>query len=677
MLKSHTVDDGKSNIFQRLSPLEIDNLIARHIGSVENIGVAVLTAEHRHIYFDDNYTEIFGFSAKTANLNKRLDRRLKYLTKLSQSNTSDGFDDVETLNTKLNEGASKRETGQIQTKNGRAIQIKTVFTNDGYLVLSLKDITRESRQEKLLDIAMDTGRAGYWVYSFETGKFTFSESVRKRLSEVERQRIDRSGLWAIINQQDLPAMMEAWNTAMQSDAPLDLTYRVTTDKDGEMWQRSIGKVQYSSGGKRTHVIAFVRDITADVHRQNQLVSAQKTSQAKSDFMARMSHEIKTPLNAIVGMTDALKDEKLSEDALDTLQIIEEAAENLNTLLTHTLDQAKLDSDRVKVEMVPGSLRDIVENTCSLWRPLCVGKGVDLYLEIDSNLPKTLLVDSFRLQQCLNNLISNAHKFTESGQVSVLVRYLKHETNNRFAIFVRDTGIGMTEEQLEKVFKPYEQADTSITRKFGGTGLGLSISKQLVELMGGNITLKSVSNIGTAFAITLPATEPGDRLKEVGIGSGSNDRILPSLAFETENKKDEPFSGLSILCVEDNPTNQAVVKKLIGKKVENLMFADNGREALVHLENKHFDAILMDIHMPVMNGIETTLEIRNSEAPWANVVIIALTADSEYHQKRICRNLGMNDSIAKPVKRQDILDAFDRTLRKISKSSGQAVALPAA
>jgi len=233
--------------------------------------------------------------------------------------------------------------------------------------------------------------------------------------------------------------------------------------------------------------------------------------------------------------------------------------------------------------------------------------------------------------------------------------------------VKDTGIGMTDAQSKTVFGEFSQADNSISRTYGGTGLGLSITKQLTELMGGSIRVKSVPNEGTTFALMLPVLSEVNELEPV-----AEQDIHPVAEMLNAPKaitsqptpgpinppQKRPFEGLSVLCVEDNPVNQKVVKRLIGKRVDSI------------------DVVLMDIHMPVMDGIEATLEIRGSKEPWANVVIIALTADPDYQQKRICKNIGMDDTIAKPVKREDILRAFDRNLGMISKEFAQPVRLTA-
>jgi len=445
------------------------------------------------------------------------------------------------------------------------------------------------------------------------------------------------------------------------------------------------------------------DISKEVNKTNALTAERSASKAKSEFLARMSHEIRTPLNAIIGMSDSLKDEDLSADVRDVVNDIENAAEGLHYLLSRTLDHAKLMSDKVEINLEITDPRQVVGTVSRLWKPQITSKGLNFQVVLDPNLPASTMLDEFRLQQCLNNLLSNAAKFTKFGGVTLIVRQAEIKNKPHLVFAVKDTGIGMSESEVSRIFDPFTQADNSIQREYGGTGLGMTITKNLCELMGGQIRVKAKRGEGTTFALVLPILEndadllppvpaelpkpetvvqpellqarplPVDtpaKLAEPSIGAIGDKTVLGS------HEGEQPFEGLNVLCVEDNEINQKVVKRLIGKRVKELYFAENGRQALNVLNTVPVDVVLMDIHMPIMDGIETTLEIRKSNQTYANVIIIALTADPDYQQRRICRNIGMDDTIAKPVKREDILDAFDRTLSKLSDKFGQEVAISA-
>jgi len=589
----------------------------------------------------------------------------------------------------------------ITTAEGRRVLANTWFDGLKGCTLVIRDITVSNRYRNLFEIAMTAADAGFWSMDFKTGKFTYSASVTRRLSEEELMRVEEQGLFAIIHPDDVEKISSEWLEIVQTKRDFDFKYRVNIEAHGTMWQRSIGQIDCAPDGKPLGVTAFVMDISNEIKRENDLAAERSASKAKSEFLARMSHEIRTPLNAIIGMSDSLKDEDLSDDVRDVITDIENAAEGLHYLLSRTLDHAKLMSDKVEINLEAADPRQVIGTVSRLWKPQITSKGLKFQVVIDPKLPNNLMLDEFRLQQCLNNLLSNAAKFTKSGGVTLIVKQAEIKTVPHVVFAVKDTGIGMTDGEVSRIFDPFTQADNSIQRKYGGTGLGMTITKNLCELMGGQIHVKAKQGEGTTFALILPTSgkasdvlppaplpvqeklvrpeAPEDTSLSVDTPAKlAAPSIGTSSAYLEDKNSDErkPFEGLNVLCVEDNQINQKVVKRLIGKRVNELYFAENGREALNVLNTVPVDVVLMDIHMPVMDGIETTMEIRKSEAAYANVIIIALTADPDYQQRRICRNIGMDDTIAKPVKREDILDAFDRTLSKLSDKFGHEVALSA-
>ena len=460
--------------------------------------------------------------------------------------------------------------------------------------------------------------------------------------------------------------------------------------------------------KGEYVCAMGVDITELKRREAELEETRKEAEeaniAKSAFLARMSHEIKTPLNAIVGMSDALMEDTNDPEILETLEYIVTAAEGLSHVLGQTLDHAKLMSEKVIVELQRNDLRDTIQKVAGMWKKPCAKKNIKLNVHVHKNVPDEVVFDRFRLQQCLNNLLSNASKFTDAGHITVATKVIeKRGKPKSIAVVVQDSGVGMSKDAQARIFNAYEQADKSTTRVFGGTGLGLAITKQLVEAMDGTISVQSDEGKGTAFLMMIPgdlevSDEPLDAIagnliqtdsKETETVSSSDTCSLnedkavvpdPKETVTTQVGTEEtatPFEGLSVLCVEDNPVNHAVIKKLIGKQVKSISFAINGEEGLKALSQQNFDVVLMDIHMPVMDGIEATLKIRGSDKPWADVIIIAVTADPDFQYQRVCRNIGMNDAIGKPVKRQDILDSIARSLDVLKETHAQRVELPIA
>lgn len=673
-----------------LSSTQLNSMLA----SAEAIGFAIVDNTRTILSTNALYSEILGLADDKLIVGDKIDNVLKHV-KLKDAEERRGFTPEDLpgiISARFAALAEYRSTMLATTKNGRRVRINAWYTDNGLMVTTVRDITEYQRHRSLFEVALRAASAGFWSMDFSTGKFSYSDSVLERLTAPEVKNMQDHGLWSIIHRKDLPEITKTWQAVISGTQPFDFTYRVVTEKDGTMWQRSVGQIERGSDGSPVGATAFVTDITKDIQKQNDLLSAKEASKAKSEFLARMSHEIRTPLNAIIGMSDSLKDEDLSEEILDVVGDIEQAAEGLHHLLSRTLDHAKLISDKMQIDLHPADIKDVIQTCFRLWRPQCSAKKIKLNKHIDKSVVDEYLIDNFRLQQCLNNLLSNAVKFTSSGQIDIIVKQAKYKNNDSLVIAVKDSGIGMNTEQSEAIFEAFAQADNSISRKYGGTGLGMSITKQLVELMGGEIRVKSLENQGTTFAVILPIVQTAEELKtikpETSIWSEGLQKSpikaqshivdipksTPKELIDAEREK--PFAGLSVLCVEDNPINQKVVERLIGKRVSSLTCANNGREALDILSTMHVDVILMDIHMPVMDGIETTLEIRSSNESWANVIIIALTADPEYQTKRICKNIGMNDTIAKPVKRADILNAFDRTLGSLSDNFGVKIKLTA-
>lgn len=669
---------------QNFTDMPDSGVTAESLSKAENLGYVKINADFLIEYVSPYFYEVMGADTSLDLVGQSLDKVLDKVN-LNYGDSTEKLPLATLLARMANIQASHNEqrTTAIHTRlDGHQIRINTWYMASGDIVTTARDVSEDRRQISLLEIAMDAADAGFWSVNFETGKYTYSDSVMRRLNAAEIEKMQNTGLQSIVHKDDIVKMTEAWKNILAGKTDFDMTYRVVTEKDGVMWQRSVGQLEKGSDGRSVGATAFVKNITDDVKKQSDLLVAKESSKAKSEFLARMSHEIRTPLNAIIGMSDSLKEEDLPEDIMEVIEDIEQAAEGLHQLLSRTLDHAKLISDKMQIDLNNENIREVISTSTKLWNPQCSASGIALRTHFDSNLPEQILLDGFRLQQCLNNLLSNAVKFTESGRIDVIVKIAAVKGRDSLIIAVKDTGIGMTAEQSKSIFDEFTQADNSISRTYGGTGLGMSITKQLTELMGGEVRVKSESGVGSTFALVLPVLESDDDLKFTDVSKVQHvpttldtpDKSAPITPETVEPKK--PFEGLSVLCVEDNPVNQKVVKRLIGKRVANLTFANNGREALDILGAMHVDVVLMDIHMPVMDGIEATLEIRGSKEPWANVVIIALTADPDYQQKRICKNIGMDDTIAKPVKREDILKAFDRTLGTIAAEFAQPVKLTA-
>jgi signal transduction histidine kinase len=370
--------------------------------------------------------------------------------------------------------------------------------------------------------------------------------------------------------------------------------------------------------------------------------AAKHLRAKTDFMSHMSHEIRTPMNSIMGLTELLQEEVKDKEALDKLQSIRYSADILLVIINDILDLASIEEGKIHLEHVSVSIRQIVHEISNLIIPKLAPKGIKLNIELPNDLPDFVSTDPTRLYQILLNLLGNAAKFTERGEIHLVVRTL-HRTDKQCELEfeVRDTGPGIKQEVLPSIFDSFSQGGSDIHKKFGGTGLGLTITKKLVELLRGNIGVQSVYGEGSTFTVRL-------QLPISGVPVASD------LVTAASSLKD--LEGLNILYVEDNLMNQKVMGLLLKPYQLNLRFANNGEDGLAALSKSPTDLVLMDLRMPVLDGFEATVKIRSGEAgnKIKSIPIIGVTADAFDDSTRRALDLGMNDILVKPLAKEKLL-----------------------
>ncbi|MEJ6473220.1 hybrid sensor histidine kinase/response regulator [Pseudoalteromonas piscicida] len=356
-------------------------------------------------------------------------------------------------------------------------------------------------------------------------------------------------------------------------------------------------------------------------------TANRANQSKSRFLANMSHEIRTPLNGIIGMADNLiRDEKISVDINEQLAVIRQSAKNLMLILNDILDYSKIEAGALKIERRAVNIHEVLESLVSIFKTSNVKYGVEFSYKKSADLPTLLELDELRVSQVINNLLSNAGKFTLKGKIEFSVQYQA----GILSFSVIDTGVGISKEQQSQLFHEFTQADLSTTRKFGGTGLGLTITKKLVEAMNGNIRVHSELAVGSQFDVEIPAKEG------------------QALEIEQHAVEAPILNDIDVLLVEDNKINQVVVGKLLEKTACKLHKVDDGIEALAALKSKHYPLILMDCQMPNMDGFSCTQAIRNEPSLYGVPYIIAITANAYEEDKQKCIRAGMNDFIAKPI-----------------------------
>lgn len=373
--------------------------------------------------------------------------------------------------------------------------------------------------------------------------------------------------------------------------------------------------------------------------------AEAANHAKSVFLANMSHELRTPLNGILGLSDVLVAEKLTEGQGRKVGLIHDCGENLLSLLNDILDISKIEADGITLEKLDVDLHDLLQKTFAFWKPAADKKNIKFVFQKQKGLPSHIVTDPTRVRQCLNNLINNALKFTpENGRLVVTATGKETEGGYALAISVKDTGIGLSQENIGKLFNPFVQADEGTTRKFGGSGLGLAITRKLCRLMGGNVAVQSVLGKGSIFRMSIMTA-----IADV--------QTIEPISCEAAPVSSDGFMGRRCLVVEDNEVNLEVLLLLLEPYQLDIVVTRNGREAIDVLQTQFIDFVLMDLQMPVLGGLEATKLIRSSNAHYANVPIIAMTANAMTGDRRKCLSVGMDGYVSKPLARATLAEAI--------------------
>ncbi|GAB3266600.1 ATP-binding protein [Chitinimonas naiadis] len=379
--------------------------------------------------------------------------------------------------------------------------------------------------------------------------------------------------------------------------------------------------------------------------ESNLSHAKEATQAKSMFLANMSHEIRTPMNAIIGMAHLALKTPLSPKQRDYVDKIHTAGLSLLGIINDILDFSKIEAGRLDIESVDFDLDEVLANVVAITGGRAEEQGLRYLVNVPASVPRNLKGDPLRLGQVLINLLNNAVKFTEQGEVTLSARLEQDgESDLTLAFEVRDSGIGMSSEQAGRLFQAFTQADGSTTRKFGGTGLGLTISRRLVEMMGGQISVQSTLGEGSCFQFTV-CLQRGERRRQARTDAGSAIPALPK------------FQGISVLLVEDNEINQQIAVELLQAAGVAVEVASNGREALDLLllqELPPYDLVLLDVQMPIMDGYATVRAIR-AESRLADLPVVAMTAHAMHEERQRCLDAGMNGHLAKPITPQGLFD----------------------
>lgn len=424
------------------------------------------------------------------------------------------------------------------------------------------------------------------------------------------------------------------------------SFILTVKKEAVPVQISVAPITFNDQPAR---LIFYQDISVRKETEKKLQEAkelaEKSAEFKSLFLANMSHEIRTPLNALVGFADLLESTPINKEQKDYINIIQKSGEDLLVIINDILDLSKIEAGKMKIRPRKFSLINELNQIIKLHQHKANSKGLKLTLEVDSNVPQNVFADNTRISQILNNLINNAIKFTDKGEINVSVKQVKDLTQFN----VQDSGIGLNKTDLISIFENFSQVDAGIQRKHHGTGLGLSIVKQLVELMGGQVSVSSEINKGSNFGFLIP-------LKEV-------DECEVEIAQNAHLSTD--LSDLKILVCEDNPVNVKLIERVLSKLKLNVTFALNGKEGIEKARSEKPDVIFMDLQMPIIDGYEATLKIKE----FSTVPIFALSAHVLEEERAKCIEAGMSGFIPKPFKEKDIVEVLN--MIGIEKEKGPA------
>ncbi len=573
---------------------------------------------------------------------------------------------------KLGSGEIDRiaSTHRLRRKDGVYIWVEAQFRvlreagKPTGIVSMVRDITERHRQAEalteataLFGMSQEAAGAGSWDLDLQSGGLKLSaESARLHGLADHAVEVNLEDWKRVTNPEDTARILAMLQDAVDAHTTFNGEFRVPSESR-ERWISSIGRGYYDEAGQGVRVLGLNFDITDRKEAEVQLVKAnadaeearrlaEQASASKSEFLASMSHEIRTPLNGIIGFADLLLDEvPASSPIRRRLEIIQESGSALLTIVNDVLDFSKIEAGQVELDPTAFAPRALVENVSSMLSGLAARKDLAIELHVDDDVPHRLMGDEARLRQVLINLVSNAIKFSDRGPVTLTVA-ADDGADPSLMFSVRDRGIGIPQAQKSRLFERFSQVDGSISRRFGGTGLGLAICRQIVTLMQGEIGLDSEEGKGSIFWFRVPLLHPETEALETA----------PPVA-RAERAANEP--AVRILLVEDVEINQDLAKAVLTRAGHLVDVASNGVEAIRMVRENAYDLVLMDVHMPVMDGIAATRAIRESNHESRSVPIVAMTANVLPQQVAMIKAAGMDDHVGKPFRRVDLEAAITR------------------
>lgn len=512
-----------------------------------------------------------------------------------------------------------------------------------------QDATERNEAESRLAMALDASNLGFWSVDLETKEVSLSDRLLQDWGITDFKNEHEMPLKKI-HPDDEQRVRTAIQEAIDTKVDYDIEYRVKKTETETVWIHAQGRIKYNQEGKAIQFAGTTLDVTSKKQFEAQLTQAkeeaERANQLKSAFLANMSHEIRTPLAAILGFSTLLKEQDLDPDErISYVETIVRNGNSLTRIIDDILDLAKVDANRLAIEKTEFSIYELATEVVDLFRDKTKQKGIHLLLNIDESVPEWVFSDSARVRQVFVNLIGNAVKFTEYGGVRVNLKREDIDSKQfNLVVEVKDTGVGLSEEQKEKLFQPFSQADNSMTRKFGGTGLGLALSLRLAKVLGGRIWISdSAVDVGTTFKFSFPTA--------ISTRKSAQKKKLEAL-------KVQPLEDLNILVVEDSPDNQFLIDRLLTKNGASVTSASDGFEGLAKAMSGAFDVILMDIQMPGMDGYQTkqALDAREYKRP-----VIALTAHAMAEEQAKTKSAGFVAHLTKPLIANDVIRSIQNVV----------------
>ena len=517
-----------------------------------------------------------------------------------------------------------------------------------------KNAATQEKERRYLEIALENS-TNHLVLLDNKGCFTHASNTflrvigAKTISQITGKHY-KTALAPYIYERALDSITDFIEESARLRKPVDKQEYIDFHNSGKPRFYSINVTRmYDNGGENIGTMMQLNDIT---EIKTAIDDANRANKAKSEFLANMSHEIRTPLNAVIGMSAIARGTQETEKIYYCMDKIEESSTHLLGLINDILDMSKIEADRFELSFDETVFEKMIERIINMMQFKFEEKNIDFEAYYDPSIPYSLICDEQRLSQVIMNLLSNAVKFTPEGGIVSLKIALNHTENdlNELHFSVKDSGIGITEEQKNRLFMPFSQADNSISRKFGGTGLGLAISKKIVEMMDGYIKIESEPGQGSEFMFTIRA--------KTGAEKPQTEDEQPD---ETEAAIKD-FTGKTVMLVEDVQLNREIVAALLEDTGITIIHAENGEEAikLFNLDPYKYDLIFMDIHMPVMDGYEATRNIRSLEMPNARTIpIVAMTANVFKDDVEKCLSAGMNDHVGKPIDIEEVIEKISK------------------